>query len=48
MMERPVYVVLEEAVLVQFLFYVCLFVCLLNDSACMPVRAAPNHKMSTA
>jgi len=47
-MERPVYIVLEEAVLVHFLFYVYFIVYLVNDSACMPVRAAPNHKMSTA
>jgi hypothetical protein len=48
MMERPVYVVVEEAVLVQFLFYVYFIVYLFNDSAYVPVRAAPNHKMSTA
>jgi len=48
MMERPVYVVVEEAVLVQFLFYVYFIDYLFNDSASVPVRAAPNHKMSTA
>jgi len=48
MVERPVYIVIEEAFLVQFLFYVYFIVYLFNDSACMPVRAAPSHKISTS